>query len=575
MNRSHASRRLARLAALALCTGALCVGTLLPATGETEGVWGNDINAGDGPALAEKATPGLAAILAAPEEERTALAESWAASDAPTLLEAVKRFRNPELLPLFRALARSGDWKCAHRGLLALEYMDDPEALPIAVSLLTHQERRLRERAAIACIALWDAKAGKAALGGDPAKAVRELALREPDLHVASCLEALGRRIAGKLPVEQVHVEHVEEMDGGLLWTPFLSGMNTVRKVAPSYKKKGYSGGGGGKASKCDPAGPWTTPLLAYEDEVVKGTSLQPFANLRGGGKTYHTGQDVGASLDGAGYYAAAEGFVRFIHGGSDMGTMLVVQHLCDGGLLVNAVYMHGGVRVFVKGGERVKAGQLLGTMGLSYSIENGGHYAHLHYGLYPGGFVTTHNYGYKPVSRGLADWIDPAKFLRTHSELNGPLVPRTPASNAVPAAAADAMRAGQWKKARAALEKAGADTAVAAIDRAVADVPARAARIRALGYPTRASEFLKASAKALAGLPGADAIAAAAKEWKKDATLKTDLKAEKALLKAMAAGMTKGPKDAKAIYERLLADVEGTCVVPRAKILLDDVQPR
>ena len=56
-----------------------------------------------------------------------------------------------------------------------------------------------------------------------------------------------------------------------------------------------------------------------------------------------------------------------------DMGTLLVVQHLLEDGRLVNAVYMHGGDTVFVKPGERVACGQLLGTMGLSFSAENGG----------------------------------------------------------------------------------------------------------------------------------------------------------------------------------------------------------
>jgi hypothetical protein len=51
--------------------------------------------------------------------------------------------------------------------------------------------------------------------------------------------------------------------------------------------------------------------------------------------------------------------------------------------------------------------------MGLGYSIENGGHFAHLHLGLYPGPFQVTHNYGYKPAKDGLADWIDPAKALK------------------------------------------------------------------------------------------------------------------------------------------------------------------
>jgi murein DD-endopeptidase MepM/ murein hydrolase activator NlpD len=103
------------------------------------------------------------------------------------------------------------------------------------------------------------------------------------------------------------------------------------------------------------------------------------------------------------------------------MGTLLVVEHHRAAKELVNAVYMHGGLQVFVEAGEKVTAGQLLGTQGLSFSIENGGHFAHLHLGLYPGPFSLTHNYGYKPASAGLDDWLDPAKVLPEWIAANPP----------------------------------------------------------------------------------------------------------------------------------------------------------
>src|SRR5205085_834153 len=97
-------------------------------------------------------------------------------------------------------------------------------------------------------------------------------------------------------------------------------------------------------------------PLLQWDEEEVQGTSLQPFANLRQNGTVHHTGKDVGACLDGAGFYAAADGVVKFVESGGDMGTLIVLQHSPDGASLVNAVYMHGGDAVFVKAGERVRA---------------------------------------------------------------------------------------------------------------------------------------------------------------------------------------------------------------------------
>ena len=68
---------------------------------------------------------------------------------------------------------------------------------------------------------------------------------------------------------------------------------------------------------------------------------------------------DVGASLDGAGYYAPADGVVKLVHSGSDMGTLIVVQHHLGNKATVNGVYMHGGDTVFVKAGERVTCGSV------------------------------------------------------------------------------------------------------------------------------------------------------------------------------------------------------------------------
>jgi hypothetical protein len=59
--------------------------------------------------------------------------------------------------------------------------------------------------------------------------------------------------------------------------------------------------------------------------------------------------------------------------------------------------------------------------MGLGYSFENGGHFAHLHLGMYPGPFQPDHNYGYKHASEGLDDWLDPSVVLKDLVARNPP----------------------------------------------------------------------------------------------------------------------------------------------------------
>jgi murein DD-endopeptidase MepM/ murein hydrolase activator NlpD len=486
--------------------------------------WGADINPGRGPKLIDEVRPELLKVVKATEAQRAAAVRAFAET-ADATGEAWKRFRNTELRPLFLALLDRPDWHTAHRALFALERMPDRAALKGAWKLLSHSERRLREKAAITCIKLWDNAAAKDLSQGDARNALESMLSIEPDFHVRRCFEALRRRMDGKLPVEKVYEEFTVKGPDGLVFTPFLDGMDKAPAVAPGYAAKGVSQGGGSSAMKLPVADAWTTPLLGYGEEEVPGTGLQPFANPREGGRV-HTGQDVGACLDGAGYYAAADGVVKFVHSGSDMGTLLVLEHHLDEKGVVCAVYMHGGDTVFVKGGDRVEQGQLLGSMGMSFSLENGGHFAHLHYGLYPGPFQSSHNYGYKLAAAGLDDWLDPAKCL-----------PR-------------------WKD--GSLPEAGEDPPA---------VVARATRLRKAGWPARAIWVLTAGEKSLKGKPGAEVLAATELEWTKDRLFMRALVGEAKIDALREAAAKAGPKEkdrVKEQWKKLLEEYGDTDLAPR-----------
>jgi len=478
------------------------------------GGFGGDINAGAGPRGVEEVRPDLARIV---KGEPGALEAFLPKADGTC--EGWKRFRNPELKPLLLKLAEASDWHTAHRALFALEYLRDPAGLPAAWKLLFHSERRLREKAAITCVKLWDKTAAESLSRGDPRGGLRSALGTESDPHVKACFEALARRMEGKLPVDRVHEEAPVKGADGLLAIPFLDGMKGALK--------GVSQNGGGSAMKLPVAEAWTTPLLGYGQEEVAGAGLQPFGNPREGGRV-HTGQDCGASLDGSGTYAAAEGIVRFINSGSDMGTLLVLEHHLDEKSVVCAVYMHGGDTVFVKAGERVAAGQLLGTMGMSFSPENGGHFAHLHYGLYPGPFQVTHNYGYKLAAAGLDDWLDPAKCLPRWKDGNRPKA-----------------------------------------DEPAASITARALRVRQAGWPAKGLEVLTEGEKVLKGTPGAAVVAAETARWKGDKGFSKALAGERQVETVEEMASKAGPKDAEkvaAAWAGLLAAYGDTDLAPRIK---------
>ncbi|MEN8150135.1 MAG: HEAT repeat domain-containing protein [Planctomycetota bacterium] len=483
--------------------GPICVLLLATAAfaGDPVG-WGADINAGSGPKLIEGVRPALAAIVAA-GDDRDALIADFVAKRGLADIEAVKRFRNPELYALFVALLDHEDWHVKHRALYALEYYGKPEVVGRAWALATHKAPRMREKAVLTALRLW---AGK--------PSTKEVAARlavETDPHVRACLEALHARTRKKLPVDRVYEEVVVTGPDGLTLTPFLSGMNNARKVAPGFTPKRSMKGGGGKASKGGASKRWTGPILGWGEEEVSGTSLQPFANLRRNGTYYHLGQDVGACLDGAGYYAIADGVVRLVSGGSDMGTLIVTQHSPDGKMLVNSVNMHGGDTVYVKPGEKVRCGQLLGTMGMGYSIENGGHFAHLHFGLYSGTYSDTHNYGYRPVKAGFGDWLDPEKFLPPWMERSAPLITGLPERTRANGRVLDAIDDGELGKAFKALgrlkDEAEKRRFTKLLTDAIDTILARAESQRKAGHADWADRFLAEQAKKTKGIPGADRL--------------------------------------------------------------------
>jgi len=329
------------------------------------GGWGRDVNTGTAGPLLEAARPDLARIVKAKEADRAALVEEYASQKANARCEAWKRVRNPELKPLLLRLLASPEWHTVHRALFALEYFEGADILPAAWNLLFHDERRVREKAAVTCIKTWTAEGAKRCSRGDWKGALESLLATEKDRHVRRCLEALQARAEGRLAPQRVYEEFTVKGADGLVATPVLEGMDRARAVAPGYAAKGVSQAGGGSALKLPVGDAWTTPLLGWGEEEVPGTSLQPFANPRENGMV-HTGRDCGACMDGSGYYAIADGVVKLVHSGSDMGTLLVLEHHADAKRVACAVYMHGGDTVFVKGGDRVAAGQLLGSMGMS-----------------------------------------------------------------------------------------------------------------------------------------------------------------------------------------------------------------
>jgi hypothetical protein len=215
--------------------------------------------------------------------------------------------------------------------------------------------------------------------------------------------------------------------------------------------------------------------------------------------------------------------------------------------------------------------------MGLGFSIENGGHFAHLHFGLYPGPFDLRHNYGYKSAKDGLADWYDPAAELPRWIDRTRPLVeePRGFGASLTRVVARirrnDLGRAfSEAREARDGSEPGGETyvEAMALMD-AIRQAPQRAVeraeKWRDGGYPTEALRRLKQDATSCKGVPGAEVIGETRREWEADALFQRALKGEARIASTAApARKLKDPGRVRALWEKLLESYADTCLAER-----------
>ncbi|MHC4224674.1 MAG: hypothetical protein ACYSUN_11835, partial [Planctomycetota bacterium] len=95
--------------------------------------WGRDVNPGLGKQLLRGVERDLAALVSGKMGT-----EAFVERHASRRIEAIKRFRNPELKALFLELCEHRDWQIQHRALFALEYYRDAAAVEAALKLLDH-----------------------------------------------------------------------------------------------------------------------------------------------------------------------------------------------------------------------------------------------------------------------------------------------------------------------------------------------------------------------------------------------------------------------------------------------------
>ncbi len=101
-----------------------------------------------------------------------------------------------------------------------------------------------------------------------------------------------------------------------------------------------------------------------------------------------HVGDDIAWRQPHAPVFSVAVGVVRLVTWIDTWGTLVVIEHRDWDGAPVCSLYGHLSPFVCVRAGDGVCAGTKIGAVGRSYTVENGGYEAHLHFALHAGRFV-------------------------------------------------------------------------------------------------------------------------------------------------------------------------------------------
>ncbi len=205
-------------------------------------------------------------------------------------------------------------------------------------------------------------------------------------------------------------------------------------------------------------------PVRKYMDSKRKsygrrvGTDTGPFAGR------VHVGDDVAFHKDHATVLAIGDGLVISVDTTHSWGGGVIIEHRLPDGARFFSMYAHLSPFIHVRAGQKVRKGQKIGSVGRSFTWENGGYPAHLHFAIrwihpgigqqfetrvngkqvlttvvkcegrtlfleYPGGAVTATVpvpwvVGYmspQKFRKGNHRWTDPQAFIREHSRHRQP----------------------------------------------------------------------------------------------------------------------------------------------------------
>jgi len=355
---------------LLMVLSAICIAALPAHSGPKHSSIGVCTRKEDFAKRQEALDPLVASLSAETNEAKAKKIRKKLVAAAKKDIECLIRYREPCLVPIFAQITKSSKrWFTRTRALYALKMLGDRAGVPAATEALADKDAMVREAAASAL----------GHLGGPDARtALEERKEKEKDSCVLATIESA-------LALAGAEDRPYDEFPGGEAWKEKLEGPEGARRVSWAWTVKGKKLFNAYDAKTLDypEATRFVYPISRYKEDLFAGYPRKSF----GAGGT-HAGEDCAWFREGSSMYAIADGLVRMVQGaGGDWGFLVVIEHRLPTGRYMVSVYGHLAFDVLVRAGDVVKAGQRIGTQGLSTSVENGGYGSHLHFGLGDGPF--------------------------------------------------------------------------------------------------------------------------------------------------------------------------------------------
>ena len=165
----------------------------------------------------------------------------------------------------------------------------------------------------------------------------------------------------------------------------------------------------------------WMPPVLDYFDPRRKSYGVTVKGEKSSFAGSVHVGDDNSWGNELRTVVAAAPGVVRQAGHIFSWGFIVIIEHKMPDGSAVCTLYAHLSPALTVKPGDTVKAGQRIGCIGRNHTVDNGGYFAHLHFGVHRGtysgsqwicGYVGTAKW-----EHGDHEWVNPQEFLKANMD--------------------------------------------------------------------------------------------------------------------------------------------------------------